>query len=38
MPLTFTGIIAGKMKVKITLRDSDTDEEIAHTYVDIEVE
>ena len=38
MPLTFTGIIAGKMKIKITLRDSDTYEEIAHTYVDIEVE
>lgn len=38
MPLTFTGSIAGKMKIKIALRDSDTDEEIAHTYVDIEVE
>ena len=36
--ITITGENSGRVKLKFLMHDADTDEEIAHTYIDIEVE
>ena len=36
--ITFTGEMPGRVKLKVTLYDSDTDEEVAHSYINLEVE
>lgn len=36
--ITFTGEEPGRVKLKVSLCDDDTDEELAHSYIDLEVE